>query len=139
MGGGVASVDGVAPTPFPHWIWRGRREGGSRRPERRRARGAAAGEERERGDARGRGDPGGRGAGRDGRAGGGLKRCVEARGSLKHGSLDGVEAFKTEISTLNFHEGSFLGTNLWVHKDPAPQRGQICWVALGKKTSCLMG
>ena len=56
--------------------------------------------------------------------------------SLKHRSLDGVEAFQAEIWTMDFHRGSFLGTISWVHKDAAPQRGQISWVALAKETLC---
>ena len=64
---------------------------------------------------------------------------VEARGSLKDWSLDGVEAFQSSIWTIDFYGGSFLGTNLWVHKDQVPQRGQIRGVAVAKKTSSLIG
>jgi len=53
--------------------------------------------------------------------------------------FDGVEVFQAEIWTINFHRGSFLGRNSWVHKDAAPQQGQIFWVALARETSFFRG
>ena len=57
--------------------------------------------------------------------------------SLKHRPLNGVEAFQAEIWSIDFHRCSFLWTILWVQKDGAPNRGQMCWVAVGKKNFVL--
>ena len=82
-------------------------------------------------------EPGMRGRGTQ-ESNAGRLQCTQGW-SLKHRSLDGVEAFQAEIWTIDFHRGSFLGTISWVHKDAAPQRRQIFWVALAKETSCFRG